>query len=157
MTLVCPSCGRSHGSDERFCESCGMPLVVEGGPGEAVVSERQARARKVKASYTDGKYVRVAVARQEAEAQLIQNMLAEEGIPAELRRSRGFENPLMLAAGPRDVMVPESGEEAARQVLLQVEPTPAEKAPAPLGPPWAWLAGGVVLGVVPFVLIALLA
>ena len=158
MTLVCPKCGRDHGDEERFCEDCAVPLVFEGG-GEAVVTERQARARKVKPQYGEGEYVRVAVGRQEAEAQLIQNLLAEEGIPAEIRRSRGFENPLMLAAGPRDVMVPQSGETAAREFLLQAAPdAPAsDRAPAPLGPPWAWLAGGVVLGVVPFVIIALFA
>jgi hypothetical protein len=156
VTLVCPSCGRAHSDDERFCETCELPLVVEGG-GEAVVTERQERARKVKASYTDGAYVRVAVGRQEAEAQLIQNLLAEEGIPSELRRSRGFENPLMLAAGPRDVMVPQSGESAAREVLLQAVPEAGQPVPAPLGPPWMWLVGGVVLGAVPFVIIALVA
>ena len=39
MTLVCPSCGRPHGEDERFCSACGVPLVVEGGPAELAVDE----------------------------------------------------------------------------------------------------------------------
>jgi hypothetical protein len=38
-----------------------------------------------------------------------------------LRRSRGFDVPDMLAAGPRDVMVPASGAGPAREVLLQAE------------------------------------
>jgi hypothetical protein len=152
VTLVCPTCGRGHDGDARFCEDCGVPLVFEGGPAEAVLTERQARARKVKKQYGEGELVRVAVGRQEAEAQLMQNLLLEEGIPSVLRRSRGFEIPGMLAAGPRDVMVPQSGEEAARDVLQIPEPAAVVG-----GPPWPWLAGGVLLGVVPFVLVALLA
>ena len=38
-----------------------------------------------------------------------------------LRRSPGFDVPDFLAAGPRDVMVPEGGYQAAREVLLQAE------------------------------------
>lgn len=155
MSLVCPACDRAHGDQERFCESCGVPLVVEGGPVEAEVTERQARARMVKKQYLDGELVRVAVGRQEAEAQLIQNLLLEQGIPSMVRRSGGFEIPGMLAAGPRDVMVPQSGEAAAREALMQV-PQP-ERETASGGPPWPWLAGGIVLGVVPWILVALLA
>ena len=46
-------------------------------------------------------------------------LLLEEGVPSTLRRSAGFDVPDMLAAGPRDVLVPESGLEAARDVLMQ--------------------------------------
>ena len=121
MSLVCPSCGRPHGDDERFCTSCGVPLVVEGGPTEAVVDERGERARKVKRQYSEGDLVAVAVGRNLPEAELIQNLLLEEGVPSILRRSRGFDVPEMLAAGPRDVLVPQSGVEAARDVLLQAD------------------------------------
>ncbi len=38
-----------------------------------------------------------------------------------LRRARGFDVPDMLAAGPRDVLVPASGVQAAREVLLAHE------------------------------------
>ena len=38
-----------------------------------------------------------------------------------LRRTRGFDVPDMLAAGPRDVLVPASGADAAREVLLEAE------------------------------------
>ena len=54
-------------------------------------------------------------------AELIQGLLLEEGVPSMLRRSRGFDVPDMLAAGPRDVMVPASGAGPAREVLLQAE------------------------------------
>ncbi len=119
MTLVCPSCGREHGDEERFCSSCGLPLVPEGGPREAVVDERGARMRKIKPQYSEGELVRVKVARQQPEAEFVQSLLLEEGIPSTLRRTRGFDVPDMLAAGPRDVMVPLSGHAAAREVLLQ--------------------------------------
>jgi predicted amidophosphoribosyltransferase len=116
--LVCPGCGREASPPERFCPDCGMPLTFRGG-GEAPVSDRQARARKVRAQYTEGDLVRVAHARHQAEAELIQGVLLEEGIPSMLRRTRGFDVPDMLAAGPRDVLVPASGAAAARQALLQ--------------------------------------
>jgi hypothetical protein len=65
--------------------------------------------------------VRVIGAANQTEAEFIQGMLLEEGVPSTLRRTRGFDVPDMLAAGPRDVMVPASGHAAAREVLLQAE------------------------------------
>lgn len=121
MSLVCPGCGRVHPDDERFCAGCGLPLVAEGGPAEAEVTEHQARMRKIQPQYAEGELVRVAVGRQQPEAELIQNILLEEGVPSTLRRTRGFDVPEMLAAGPRDVLVPQSGEAAAREVLLQAQ------------------------------------
>ena len=50
--------------------------------------------------------MRVAGGRHQAEAEMIQGMLLEEGVPSILRRSPGFDVPDFLAAGPRDVMVP---------------------------------------------------
>lgn len=120
--LVCPSCAQPHPSDERFCRSCRMPLVYAGaaGAGEPV-SDRRERARKIKPQYAEGALVRVAGARHQAEAEFIQGMLLEEGVPSTLRRTRGFDVPDMLAAGPRDILVPESGHAAAREVLLEAE------------------------------------
>jgi hypothetical protein len=120
--LVCPRCGTTHGLDERFCPSCGMPLVYAGTTGvDQPVTERHARARKIKPQYAEGPLVRVAGARHQAEAEFIQGLLLEEGVPSMLRRTRGFDVPDMLAAGPRDVMVPQTGADAAREVLLQAE------------------------------------
>jgi len=120
--LVCPSCGEPHPPDERFCRSCNMPLVLAGiAAVEEPVSERHARARKVDPRYIEGELVRVAGAMNQAEAEFVQGMLLEEGIPSTLRRTRGFDVPDMLAAGPRDVMVPASGHSAARDVLLEAE------------------------------------
>ncbi len=113
--LVCPSCGEVFGDEERFCPRCHVPLVqVDTGPP---ASARQQRARKIKPQYAEGELVRVAHARHQAEAELIQGLLLEEGIPSMLRRSMGFDVPDFMAAGPRDVMVPRSGADAARDLL----------------------------------------
>lgn len=120
VPLVCPSCGEAFGDDERFCPRCGVPLVradaAETG-GEARPSARQVRARKVRPQYAEGELVKVARAHHQAEAEMIQGMLLEEGIPSMTRRSMGFDVPDFMAAGPRDVLVPSSGAQAARDLL----------------------------------------
>jgi hypothetical protein len=78
---------------------------------------RQRRARKIKPQYAEGELVTVARAQNETEAQFIEGLLLEEGIPCLLRRSPGFDVAEMLAAGPRDVLVPASGAQAAREAL----------------------------------------
>ena len=93
-----------------------MPLVHPGGV-EPVTSERQQRARKIKPQYAQGSLVKVARAANQPEAEFIEGLLLEEGIPSLLRRSSGFDVAESLAAGPRDVLVPESGAEAAREAL----------------------------------------
>ena len=79
------------------------------------------RLRKVKPQYTEGPLVRAATARNQAEAEFIQGLLLEEGVPSTLRRAQGFDVPDMLAAGPRDVMVAASGWATAREALLEAE------------------------------------
>jgi hypothetical protein len=116
--LACPTCGEVFGDEERFCPRCGVPLVpVEEDRGAERPSRLQERIRKVKPQYAEGELVRVARAHHQAEAELIQNLLLEEGIPSMTRRSMGFDVPDFMAAGPRDVLVPRSGAEAARDVL----------------------------------------
>ena len=117
--LVCPQCGGTYPTDERFCAVCGMPLVA--GWAAAEPNEAARRARKIKPQYAEGSLVRVVGASNQTEAEFIQGMLLEEGVPSTLRRTRGFDVPDMLAAGPRDIMVPASGHAAAREVLLQAE------------------------------------
>src|SRR3954467_13120627 len=139
--LVCPRCGTTHGLDERFCPSCGMPLVYAGMAGiDQPVTERHARARKIKPQYAEGPLIRVAGARHQAEAELIQGLLLEEGVPSLLQRTRGFDVPDMLAAGPRDVMVPQSGAPTAREVLMEAELVSDSEADAVTRP------AGVLLG-----------
>jgi len=102
-----------------------MPLVYVGSAGELPArSEAHRRARKIDPRYTEGELVRVAGGRNQAEAELIQGLLLEEGVPSILRRTAGFDVPDFLAAGPRDVLVPESGAAPAREVLLEAELAP---------------------------------
>jgi hypothetical protein len=113
--LICPTCDRIHPRQERFCLDCGMPLVYLPGV-ERDASERQRKARKIKPQYADGELVSVAHAENEAEAEFIEGLLLEEGIPSIVRRSAGF-GVESLASGPREVLVPESGAQAAREAL----------------------------------------
>jgi hypothetical protein len=138
--LVCPTCAEPHALDARFCRHCNMPLVYAGPPdADDAVTERHERARKIKPQYAEGDLVRAAGAQNQAEAEFIQGLLLEEGVPSTLQRTRGFDVPDMLAAGPRDVMVPASGYAAAREILLQAEIV-SEERPAPT-PPLRLLAG----------------
>jgi hypothetical protein len=97
-----------------------MPLVFAGAE-ESPVTPTQERARKIDPRYAQGETVKVAFARNQAESDLVQNILLEEGIPSIARRSRGFDVPDFLAAGPRDVLVPESGAELARGLLREAD------------------------------------
>jgi ribosomal protein L37E len=126
--LGCPRCGRRYPLDERFCAECGMPLTHVGRGEDQPITEAHERARKIKPQYTGGRQVRVATAHNLAEAELIQGMLLEEGIPSVQRRSRGFDVPDFLAAGPRDILVPQAGAEAATDLLADVR-SPAEPRP----------------------------
>jgi hypothetical protein len=149
--LACPRCATRYPLEERFCARCGMPLTYAGQVGgEQPVSERQQRARKIKPQYARGELRRVVTARQQSEAEFIQMLLLEEGVPSTLRRTAGFDVPDFLAAGPRDVLVPDSGLEVARQVLLESEITPSAAAGSSAGPsPLGLLVGvGVALAVV---------
>jgi hypothetical protein len=141
-TLKCPACGLEHSADERFCRDCGMPLVREGDE-EPVRDSAHERARKIHPEFTHGPLVRVAGGRHQAEAELIQNILLEEGVPSVLRRSPGADVPDFLAAGARDVMVPESGLQAGREALnaADIEPAPVGSCgPTPMLALWIAVA-----------------
>jgi hypothetical protein len=149
--LACPNCARRYPLSERFCADCEMPLVYVGGGEEEPITEAHERARKVKPQYLGGELVKAGFAHNLAEAELIQGILLEEGIPSVERRTRGFDVPDFLAAGPRDVLVPESGYEAARELLGDADLLTAEAAPGALpgiGSPGrlaAWLLAAVLL------------
>ena len=111
-----------------------MPLVYAGATTvEAPHSEAHERARKIRPEFTRGELVRVAGGRNQAEAELIQGILLEEGVPSMLRRTAGFDVPDFLAAGPRDVLVPESGAIAAREALREADMAPSEGEDRPFG------------------------
>ena len=112
-SLKCPRCATEHPLEERFCSQCGFPLVYAG-------------YERIDSRYTAGELVRVAGGRNQAEAELIQNLLLEEGIPSIVRRSAGFDVPDYLAGGPRDVLVAESAVTAAREMLLETGLAPSQ-------------------------------
>jgi hypothetical protein len=147
LPLACPKCATRYEMDERFCAKCGIPLTYAGQVNveQEDVSEKQRRARKIRPQYAHGSLRRVATGRQQPEAEFIQMLLLEEGIPSTLRRTAGFDVPDMLAAGPRDVLVPESGVEVARQVLLEGELIPQSPGTGTgATPPGVLLAGLLV-------------
>jgi len=151
MSLVCPDCDREHPGSERFCDACGLPLVHALVADDAPKTELEIRARKVRPGYAEGPLVRVAAARHQAEAEMIQGLLLEEGIPSVAPRSGGFDVPDFLASGPRDILVAASGEEAAREILTdRREGRRLERQPRPI-----WVrALALSLAMVPIVIIA---
>jgi hypothetical protein len=146
--LVCPRCALAHPISERFCRNCGMPLVYAGKREEEPITDAHERARKVRPQYARGELVRVTGARNSADGEMIQGILLDHGIPSMLRRARGFDVPDFLAGGPRDVMVPESGYQAARDLLRGAQLLTAEAEPGSLpgiGSPLR-LAVGILVG-----------
>jgi hypothetical protein len=133
-----------------------MPLVRPGaGPLETPLSDAHGMARKIDPAFTEGELVRVAGGRNQAEAELIQGLLLEFGVPSILRRTAGFDVPDFLAAGPRDVLVPAAGAQTANEVLLQADLAPTtddSRPPRPL-----LLAAVVALGGAATALVAWLA
>jgi len=115
--LACPTCARKYALSERFCPECEMPLVYVGRGEQEPITEAHERARKVKPEFTGGEPVKVGFARNLAEAQMIQGILLEEGIPSFERRTRGFDVPDFLAGGPRDILVPGAAAEEASRLL----------------------------------------
>lgn len=63
------------------------------------------------------RWVKVAAAPDESVALLMEGVLKEVGIPSLIQRAAGFDAPDFLAAGPRDVLVPGSLVEEAKQIL----------------------------------------
>jgi len=116
--LVCPSCARTYSAPERFCSACGMPLVFDRG-SERQASDRQRKARKIKPQYAEGRLVTVARAQNQIEAEFIAGLLLEEGIPCVPRTSIAGYAPVI---GQREILVPLSGAQAAREALAWDRP-----------------------------------
>ncbi len=122
---MCPLCARPHRPQERLCRVCGVPLRpppagdhADPGFGEPAWRRRlRQRARLLDPRLAEGEPVPVAGAQNEAEAELLQGLLLEEGIPSLIRRPRGFDVPDFLAGGPRELLVPAAAVERARELL----------------------------------------
>ena len=141
--LVCPRCGAAYGRDERFCAACGLPLTFSVQDDDAPeVNERHRIARKIKPQLSEGRLVRVAGARNQAEGEFIQAMLLEgtarwfsgqtdHARPAIARRLReghapsfppGVRDALLLGGTVIDLMAREEGEASAAQFACRLEP-----------------------------------
>lgn len=105
-----------------------MPLVYVGRAEEGPITDEHERARKIKPQYAHGELVRAGTARNQAEAELLQGILLEEGIPSLLRRTKGFDVPDFLAGGPRDVLVPSSALEPALELITGTPAAIAQEA-----------------------------
>jgi len=64
-----------------------------------------------------GRLAKVAFARNQAEAELLQGLLLEADIPSVLKRSRGFDAPEFAASGPHDVFVDSARAKEATKLL----------------------------------------
>jgi hypothetical protein len=95
-----------------------MPLVYAPG-SEHEASRRRQTARKIKPQYAEGGLVKIARARNQIEAEFIAGLLLEEGIPCVLSGLIAGYAPVV---GALDILVPESGAQAAREALAWERP-----------------------------------
>jgi hypothetical protein len=77
--------------------------------------------------------VRVAVAANQSEAELLQGVLADAGIPSTWRRTGG-DLPQLLAAGYREIYVPAAAAEEGQALLATLEAPRSGQEPAPTRP-----------------------
>jgi hypothetical protein len=72
-------------------------------------------------STSDNDLIKVAYARDQSEAELVQGLLRDADVHSVVRRAQGFDAPDFLAAGPRDVLVAASDVSVATDVLRPVD------------------------------------
>ena len=108
------------------------------------MTESRSTKQEIEPQRSKDDLVKVAGADNEAEAEFIQGLLLEEGVRSSLRRTRGFDVPDFLAAGPRDVLVAASEAKVARDVLLQAGVEPLVPDSATAASPLRVLAGVVI-------------
>lgn len=162
---ACPFCGAALSRGMSSCPQCDLPLLPDAGSRPALFDgaelfEDQIAAdagfeaeeqllpvgmlsptRRPRPEYTRGPLRCVVVALNQAEADMLEDMLAAEGIPSVVRRIGRADVPDFLAAGRRELLVPESALSAARD-LLRVEDVKGEYEPtSPLALGGAVLAG----------------
>lgn len=72
----------------------------------------------------------MALASNQTEADLIQAILKEEGIPSITRKPNGTFLTDLFGIGPRNILVPAAAEEKAKEILAEMErvggPLPGE-------------------------------
>lgn len=62
-------------------------------------------------------WIKVASAPNETVALMMEGLLRNAGIPVLVQRATGFDAPEFLAAGPREILVPEPEYAEARRIL----------------------------------------
>jgi len=80
------------------------------------------------------RWVKIAFARHQPEADMLANLLAELEIPVLVRRTT-IDVPDMLAGGPRELLVPADRALEARALLDPMEPLEGEPGEPGRGPP----------------------
>jgi hypothetical protein len=98
-------------------------------PPPAEDAPRTATAAPVGDVQPDGT-VRVAVAANQSEAELLQGVLADAGIPSNWRRTGG-DLPELLAAGYREIYVPQAAAGEAQALLATLDTPDSEQDAAP--------------------------
>jgi Putative prokaryotic signal transducing protein len=91
-------------------------------PPRAGTSTKSRGERGRSAAPSDAELVKVAGASNQVEAEFLQSLLLDEGVPSLLRRTGGSDVPEFLAAGGREVLVPAAQAELAREVVRGVNP-----------------------------------
>jgi hypothetical protein len=100
-----------------------------GTPSRAPDAPRSATVAPVGVPQPDGT-VRVAVAANQAEAELLQGVLEDAGIPSNWRRTGG-DLPQLLAAGYREIYVPGDAADEAQAALATLEASDSDRDDAP--------------------------
>ena len=159
---ACPFCGAQFTRGLSACPECDLPLVGSGRQPaselfdgadlfDAIEPESPVRLPSVgmleidqprpRPEYTSGELRCVVVAINIAEADMLEDMLRSEGIPCVVRRVGRADVPDFLAAGRREILVPEQALPAARDLLRIEPPTEQPSAASPLTLALAIIAG----------------
>jgi hypothetical protein len=126
-----------HGRSSRALGDAGEQAAEAGAalaraltePSAAPEAAQSATAAPVGDVQPDGT-VRVAVAANQAETELLQGVLTDAGIPSNWRRTGG-DIPDLLAAGYREIYVPAAAVEEAQALLATLETPGSEEDVAP--------------------------
>jgi Putative prokaryotic signal transducing protein len=132
---TCPFCGVEFEQGASACPSCDLPLLSAdhiatanmGGKHSARVATLAVADRRPRPEYTIGDLRCVVVAMNLAEAEMLEDMLRSEGIPCVVRRAGSGANAYVGMAGQREILVPEGGLAAARDLLLIKSNAPREE------------------------------
>lgn len=138
-TTTCPFCGCEFEVGASACPSCDLPLFT----GEPAHVGAVATSVAPRREFAVGELRCVTVAANQAEAEMLEGLLRSEGIPCIVRRSFGSDVPDFLAAGRRDILVPEGGLAAARDLLRLSAELPVAAKQSPVG-----LALAVIFGLI---------